>query len=116
MARRSSRQEVSEECALACTPVQENTSSCWLVDGGREAIRVRTIHRLADEDRWNADAITAITSIPRKPTASGAEEDPQARTLEAEENADGGAMLKEPETSDGKSWPRELRIDERLLI
>ena len=30
-----------------------------------EAIRVRTVHRLAEGDRWNMDAIMSIKALPR---------------------------------------------------
>ena len=49
-----------------------------------EAIRVRTIHRLPAENRWDFVAIEAVKALPRKPIPSHEETEPVARTAEGE--------------------------------
>ena len=44
-----------------------------------EAIRVRTVHRLPEPDRWSRDAVQAVRSLPRKPNRNAAEREPAPR-------------------------------------
>ena len=48
-----------------------------------EAIRVRTIHRVPEEDRWDSAAVTAVRALPRRPVPQRGDVDPNAQ--------DGGA-------------------------
>ena len=87
-----------------------------LVTTAGDAIRVRTIHRLVEEERWNVDVVLAIQSTPRKPCPSAGHADPVPRRVESsEEQSTSGANLEHPEAAEWRSCPRELQITERLL-
>ena len=96
--------------------IYPRTGEHILVTTAGDAIRVRTIHRLVEEERWNADVVLAIRSTPRKPCPSAGHADPMPRRVEAsEEQPTSGANLERPETDEWRSCPRELQITERLL-
>ena len=96
--------------------IYPRTGEHILVTTAGDAIRVRTIHRLVEEERWNADVVLAIQSTPRKPCPSAGHADPVPRRVESsEEQFTSGANLEHPETAEWRSCPRELQITERLL-
>ena len=96
--------------------IYPRTGEHILVTTAGDAIRVRTIHRLVEEERWNADVVLAIQSTPRKPCPSAGHADPVPRRVESsEEQSTSGANLEHPETAEWRSCPRELQITERLL-
>jgi hypothetical protein len=39
-----------------------------IIDGGEEAVRVRTIKRRPIDERWSAEGVEAIKATPRHPT------------------------------------------------
>ena len=95
-----------------------------------EAIRVRTIHRLPAEDRWDPAAVEAVQALPRRPVPSRAETEPIVRTADCDgaaaqaaasgdaehaERATDGSKLERPQTKEQSRAARELRIDNRLL-
>ena len=87
-----------------------------------EAIRVRTIHRVPEEDRWDSEAVTAIRALPRRPVPQRDDADPMPRTAgqerpteEGREDDVGGSNLERPIVMKDQKVPRELRIDGRLL-
>ena len=55
-----------------------------------EAIRVRTVHRLPEADRWSADAMLAVRALPRKPHPKSADNEtaPRMNTEYGEEDGD----------------------------
>ena len=102
-----------------------------------EAIRVRTIHRIPVEDRWDPAAVAAVRATPRRPVPSRADTEPTPREAErnraqgavdgeqaqagtagdaerAERTTD-GSKLERPQTSEQGKASRELRIDNRIL-
>ena len=84
-----------------------------------EAIRVRTVHRLAEADRWSMDAVMSIKSLPRRPNPNTGETDaapqrPQDRSGQKNDRED-GADLGDPDCSNALGGPREMRITSRLL-
>ena len=44
-----------------------------------EVIRVRTVHRLPEQDRWSKDAVQAVKAAPRKQNPDAAERKPAPR-------------------------------------
>ena len=44
-----------------------------------EAIRVRTVHRLPEPDRWSVDAVLAVRALPRRPIPNAADKEPTPR-------------------------------------
>ena len=83
-----------------------------------EAIRVRTIHRVVEQERWNVDMIRGVRATPRRPNPDlEAKEDIDAKlaTEEPVSREAGGADLGAPEHSEAHTAPRELRITDRLL-
>ena len=102
-----------------------------------EAIRVRTIHRIPVEDRWDPAAVAAVRATPRRPVPSRADTEPTPREAErngAQGTVDGeqaqagtagdaeraerttdGSKLERPQTSEQGKASRELRIDNRIL-
>ena len=85
-----------------------------------EAIRVRTIHRLPMENRWDAAAVTAVRALPRKPVPQREDAAPQTRLasrneLERQGPILDGSRLERLEVMVDEKVPRELRIDGRLL-
>ena len=83
-----------------------------------EAIRVRTVHRLAAEDQWDVDAVMAVRALPRKPSPDGPASEPRPRrntTADDAEDRVDGADLGEADHDDGVVMPRELRLTARLF-
>ena len=81
------------------------------------AIRVRTVHRVVPQERWNIEMIKAIKSTPRQPNPvidAGEGVKGQLATDEPPAEREGGADLPEPKT-EADGGPRELRITDRLL-
>ena len=85
-----------------------------------EAIRVRTIHRIPLEKRWDAAAVTAVQALPRKPVPQRNDSSPQTRMASRDEpdrqgpTLDGSKLERLQVMSEDKV-PQELRIDGRLL-
>ena len=44
-----------------------------------EAIRVRTVHRLPELDRWSIDVVLGVRALPRRPNPNNAEREPAPR-------------------------------------
>ena len=86
-----------------------------------EAIRVRTVNRMIEEKRWNADVIKAVESLPRRPNpkkSAGENIEGKLNVNEMPEPPDGrgeGEPIDRPEHADAHTGPRELRINDRLL-
>ena len=91
-----------------------------------EAIRVRTVQPVPDDDQWDAEAVLAVRALPRKPnpntgaaSSDAAEQvEPQLNSDEAAqpEAGDSGAGIARPDHEDAAhGGPRELRPDGRLL-
>ena len=84
-----------------------------------EAIRVRTVHQLAEADRWSIDAVMSIKALPRRPNPNTGERDPAPRRpwdrSGQEDDREDGADLGDPDCSNALGGPREMRITNRLL-
>ena len=85
-----------------------------------EAIRVRTVHRLAEADRWSMEAVLAVNALPRRPNPNAGEREPLPRCpgdfAGQQDDREDGAGLGEPDSSDALGGPREMRITSRLLV
>ena len=83
-----------------------------------EAIRVRTVHRVVEQERWNSEMLRAVRATPRLPNPDAkdkAEIEAELVTEPHAEREDGGAELGQPQKSEAQAVPRELRITDRLL-
>ena len=84
-----------------------------------EAIRVRTVHRLAEADRWSMAAVMSVKALPRRANPNTEEREPatrqpQERFGQEDDRAD-GANLGPVDTRETIAFPREMRITSRLL-
>ena len=84
-----------------------------------EAIRVRTVHRLPAEDRWDPTEVAASRALPRRPVPQRSDAEPSARTAAREQAEPGrdieiadqciiGSRLERPQVATQSKVPREL--------
>ena len=101
------------------------TSEHVIAKADGEAVRVRTVRPVLDEDHWDATAVLAVRALPRKPNPNTAASDGAADQVEPQLNGeeavrpeagDSGAGIGRPDHDDAaRGGPRELRLDGRLL-
>lgn len=88
-----------------------------LAEGG-PVIRVRTVIRRPEAQRWSAQAIKDIVATPQKPNPKNPEQaqvEPESRTEGVQIGVESGLGLEEPEVNEGEKKMRDFQITRKVL-
>ncbi len=76
--------------------VERTGENIIVVGATGKAVRVRTINRLPEETRWNADLVIGIKATPRRPNPNAPETEKTGDVIEAPHDEDFGPMKHRP--------------------
>ena len=86
--------------------------------GGGPVIRVRTVKRRSEDERWNAERVLEVKATPRRPNPKDESQQklqPERLTVGVDLGAGTGVDLPEAEVNQGTSKVRDFKITKQLI-